>query len=117
MEIFVFFAGITVNSPQGTKTCRAVLLLACVDLQAQAKMINMKCHNGKFACAHCEDEGVPRASCHLHRDWPFQINCLPRTHGSIMQNARDTLSSSTAVSLMLIILCTCTFGPLLFRSC
>ena len=102
-----YFAGISVNSPQGIKTCRAILLLACVDLPAQAKMINMKSHNGKFACAHCEDEGVPRASCHLHRDWPYQINCLPRSHGSMMQNARDTLASSSAVSLMLVHVCTC----------
>ena len=63
--------GITVNSPQGIVTCHAVLLLACVDLPAQAKMINMKSYNGKHTCAHCEYEGVPRASRHLHRDWPY----------------------------------------------
>lgn len=91
------------NTPRGTMTCRAILLLACVDLPAQAKMINMKGHNGKYACAHCEDEGVPRPSCHLHRDWPYQISCLPRTHESMLQNARDTLSSSSAVSLTLML--------------
>ena len=85
-DLYVF-AGVIVNSPQGTVTCHAVLLLACVDLLVQAKMINMKGHNGKYACAHCEDEGVPRASCHLHQDWPYHINCLPWTHESTMQNA------------------------------
>ena len=81
-----YFAGMSVNSPQGIKMCHAILLLACVDLPAQAKMINMKSHNGKVACAHCEDEGVPRASCHLSggsriskRGWKYSLAREPMT--------------------------------------
>ena len=45
--------------------------MATADLPAKALLMNMNQYNGKYPCAHCEHEGVPRAL-HLLRDWPYQ---------------------------------------------
>lgn len=58
--------GIQVSTLDGQMICRAALLLISVDLPAQSKVLNMKQYNGSYACNHCEDEGVPRPSSHLH---------------------------------------------------
>ena len=63
----------------------AMLVLCCVDLPAQALTLNMKSFNGKFACALCEDPGVPRASCPMHRNWPFTSSNKERTPQSVRQ--------------------------------
>ena len=58
------YIGVTVKAPCGEVTSKARLLLSSFDLPARASVLNMKLFNGKFACAYCEDEGVPRASSH-----------------------------------------------------
>ena len=70
-------------------TCHVLLLLASVDLPAQAKMLNMKLFNGKFGCGHCEEEGTPRGSSHPHHNWPYKRDIVVRSQESIMQNVRD----------------------------
>lgn len=68
---------------------RGMIILCCVDLPAQALILNMKNFNGKFGCAMCEDPGVPRSSCHMHRNWPYTTSNILRTSQSIEQNYRD----------------------------
>jgi hypothetical protein len=68
----------------------AMLVLCCVDLPAQALTLNMKSYNGKFACALCEDPGVPRASCHMHRNWPFTSSNKDRTSQQSYQQLLNT---------------------------
>ena len=58
--------GIVVNTPSGEVTARAKLLMFVADLPARALVLNMKQYNGKFRCAHCEDEGQTRATSPLH---------------------------------------------------
>lgn len=82
-----------VNTPHGETTSKAMLLMCSVDLHARASVMNMKLFNGKYACAYCEDEGMPRPTSHLHRNWPYTSNSTPRTHQSILRNARDALRS------------------------
>ena len=62
----------------------------CVDLPAQAKLLNMKQYNGKFGCATCEDEGVPRPGAYMQRNWPCTTNRALRTHTSIKHCAGRT---------------------------
>ena len=90
--------GVKVETPLGSYTCRAILLLCSTDLPAQAQLLNMKYFNGKYACAHCEDEGVPRQACPRVRDWPFRGEAILRTHSSILCNARDAITQHNAVS-------------------
>ena len=72
VHVYLYYAlGTDVNTPEGRMKARTMLILCCIDLLAQALMLNMKRYNGKFACALCEDPGIPRASCHMHRNWPF----------------------------------------------
>ncbi len=72
--------------------------MCSVDLPAKAIVLNMKQFNGRYACIHCEDEGVPRPSSHLHRNWPYSSNSTPRTHASILANAQEALDKGEAVS-------------------
>ena len=72
--------------------------MCSVDLPARASVMNMKQFNGKHGCAYCEDEGVPRPTSHLHRNWPYSTTSIPRTHHSIVDNAKSALRSNDAVS-------------------
>ena len=63
--------GIEVNTPDGVMKAHAIILICSIDLPAQAKVLNMKQYNGKFACPMCEDEGVPRPRAPMIRNWPF----------------------------------------------
>ena len=76
----------------------AVLLICCVDLPAQAKLLNMKQYNGKFCFPACEDEGVPRPGAHMQRNWPFNLSCNLRTHSSVKCNAREAVRVRKPVS-------------------
>ena len=75
-----------------------VLLISCVDLPAQAKLLNMKQYNGKFGCHACEDEGAPRPGTHLQRNWPFNLSCNLRTHSSVKCSAREAVRDRKPVS-------------------
>ena len=77
------YTGIDIDSPQGHMKAHAALLMCCVDLPAQAKLLNMKQYNGKFGCPACEDEGVSRLGARMHRNWPFTLSCNLRTHDSV----------------------------------
>ena len=95
--------GTDVNTPEGQMKARAMLILCCVDLPAQALMLNMKSYNGKFACALCKDPGVPRASCHMHRNWPFTSNNVDRTSHTVRESYRQLLDSGAeTVSRMIL---------------
>ena len=83
--------GIDVDTPEGHMKMHAVVLICCVDLPAQAKLLNMKQYNGKNGCPACEDEGVPSPGAHMHRNWPFNVICNLRTHTSVKCNAREAV--------------------------
>ena len=88
-----------IQASDGSCKCHAVLLLCSIDLPAQAKLLNMKFFNGKNACAHCEEEGVPRPSCARVRNWPYRGNPLLRTRSSIRSHAEDAITQHKAVSM------------------
>ena len=92
-------SGMEVNTPDGIMK---VLLVACVDLPAQAKLLNMKQYNGAFGCYACEDKGVPRHGCRTARDWPPRSPL--RTHDTVFSNAGEATRLGSAVSQ----LCICT---------
>ena len=92
------YTGIDVDTPQGHMKAHAVLLICCVDLPAQAKLLNMKQYNGKYGCHACEDEGIPRPGAHMQRNWPFNLSCNLRTHDSVKCNARQAVGVRQPVS-------------------
>ena len=102
------YAGITIKTPCGEMTSKARLLLCSVDLPARASMLNMKLYNGKHACAYCEFEGVPRASSHMHRNWPYETSSQRRTHDSFIRNAMEATRKKDAVSVYVQCVCDCT---------
>ena len=105
-RIIVFSAyhplGIEVNTPEGGMSAHAVLLLVCVDLPAQAKLLNMKQYNRAYGCHACEDKGVPRCGCPTARDWPCVIPRSPSsTHQSVISNAQEATHGNSVVSIMI----------------
>ena len=98
----MLLTGIEVETPDGCVKSHAMLLLCTTDLPAQAQVLNMKYFNGKFGCAHCENEGTPRVSCPRVRDWPYKSGVTLCTHSRIMQQARYAISQHNAVRLALM---------------
>ena len=90
--------GIQVEVPSGVMQTRAVLLMCSADLPAKASLTNMKQFNGAYGCTNCEDEGEPRASSHLQRNWPYKAASTLRTHTKMLKCAKEAMDSGTAVS-------------------
>ena len=80
------YIGFPVDTPHGPVIAKAMLLMCTLDLPAKAIVMNMKQFNGQHGCTYCEDEGVPRRSRHLHRNWPYNTNSITRTHNGMLQN-------------------------------
>jgi len=83
--------------------CSYVSLLALgvsvSNLPARAIVLNMKQHNGRFACIYCNDEGVSSQHCPMHRWWPYKPGLHCRSDASVTRAARKALMSSDAVSV------------------
>lgn len=90
------------KTDDGELTVRARLLMCSVDLPARAVVLNMKQFNGEYGCCYCEDAGVARSSSHLHRNWPLVTTSTPRTHQSILSNARTALQTQKPVSVLIL---------------
>ncbi len=89
-------SGIQVDVPSGKIKERGTLLISSADLPAKAPLVNMKQYNGAYGCNFCEDEGVPRASSHLHRNWPHMEHSTLHTHASMVENAKKALDTGKA---------------------
>ena len=96
--------GQSVITTSGEYSAHAMLILSCVDLPAQALLLNMKQFNGAFACNVCEQEGEVRPTSHLHRNWPYQPHVALRTHESFLSAAKKILTH-TPVSFYTLFLC------------
>lgn len=87
-----------IKTPDGPMKLKARLLLMCMDLPAQCKVMNMKQFNGAYGCGLCEQEGTPRPRCPGQRNWPFETGIQQRTHESLLQSAQTATSTKSAVS-------------------
>ena len=65
---------------------KARLLMCTLDLPAKAMLLNMKQFNGEYGCTYCKDKGEPRATTHLHRNWPYSTCSTPRSHTRTPEN-------------------------------
>ena len=92
--------GFSVTTPSCEIICKVRLLMCSADLPARASVLNMKKFNGAYGCSQCEDKGQPRASSHLHRNWPCTTPCVARTHESVVLNTKDSLRTKEAVSVL-----------------
>ena len=82
------FIQVSVRTPTGVITSHVRLLVCTVDLPAKTSVMNM---NGKCGYSYCEDEGTPRAASHLQRNWLYSEESTPRTHKSIVNNAKEAV--------------------------
>ena len=57
----------------------------------------MKQYNGKQGCAYCEDEGTPRPSSHLQRNWLHSGDHIQRTHEKMRGDAKKAAEEGNAV--------------------
>ena len=53
----LYSQGIAVKTPVGTRTIKAKVLMAVLDLPAKATATNMVQFNGKYGCNYCTDKG------------------------------------------------------------
>ena len=91
INLFLYFSiGITVNSPQRKKVCRAIILQVSADLPARSRLANMKQFNGQYRCLFY---GPP-----LHRFWPDIPDSRLRSHESILKNSSDGTSKQAVCS-------------------
>ena len=91
-------AGIVVETPEGTKVCRTVLLCATLDLPAKAAVTNTKQWNGEYGCSVCLDKGDNSSQSKNSRQWPYNPSPLLRTHEGMIRDARKSLEMKSAVS-------------------
>ena len=84
------------ETPAGVMVARGILLACSVDLPARAMISNMKQWNGANGCLYCEEEGSTIGTDHLHRYWPYKP-ATPRSHASLLQNAKSATRSGTPV--------------------
>lgn len=107
INLVIMLIGVRVSTPAGEMICKARLLMISADLPARASIVNMKQYNGKYGCLQCEDEGVPRPTTHLVRNWPFSASSTPRTHQSVIFHAKESLRTREPVSVCFLSLGTC----------
>lgn len=70
--------------------------MCSVNLPARSLCANMKQFNGKHSCVFRKCPGVPcERRCMVH-DWP-PGNYMPRTHLSIVDNAKEAVATAEAV--------------------
>ena len=84
-------ADVCVNTPVRAMVAGAMLLYYSVDLPARTMLLNMEQFNG-CGCLYCEDKGTTIGTKHLYYYWPMQGSSIPRTHSSVLFNARDTIT-------------------------
>ena len=80
----LYTMGITMKTPDGIKTIRAMLLNGIFDLIAKAPIVNMKQFNGEYGCLTCTHPGTyihPRSRVYLPNIEPMPT---ARTHEAIM---------------------------------
>ncbi|CAG2186711.1 unnamed protein product [Mytilus edulis] len=84
--------GLTVTTSNGSVVLvRAKLMLVSVDLPARALVLNMKQFNGKYGCSICLDEGESPAGQPMLRFYPYKDTSTPRTHQSMLTDARKVV--------------------------
>ena len=90
-----------VKTTSGEIIVRTALLMCSVDLPARSLCANMKQFNGKHSCVFCKCAGVPRERRRMVRDWP-PGNYMPRTHLSIVDDAKEAVATAEAVSVFVL---------------
>lgn len=55
--IYLKANGFNLVLPSGVKHCKAILIMAIVDLMVKAPLLGMTYHNGSYGCSSCEEPG------------------------------------------------------------
>lgn len=94
------YVGVTVTTPDGVKTCRAIISVCTVDLPARALVCNMKAFNGAYSCVTCLDEGDNTIGASpMVRYWPYNASCQVRSTTDVIDAFTDATTTNTAVSI------------------
>ena len=91
-----FIIGIQVQTPVGTLTCKAMILLCTADLPAKAKVANSVQYNGYFGCNTCTIQGEYLEH---NMSWSYDPSATIRSHLSILADAKQAIERSTSVKL------------------
>ena len=93
-------AGIEIETDSKTFNCRAMLIVATMDLQARSAVLNMTRHNGEYSCVYCMDQGKVVSSGKGHcRVFPYEGNPLVlRTSEAIQRDGKQAQQSRKKVN-------------------
>ena len=85
--------GIPVETPRGSRTVKACLLVGVFDLPAKAMATNITQYNGYYSCTNCLDKGEHISRRHIFN--PQEAH-TPRTESHVQRCARRAEASGNA---------------------
>jgi hypothetical protein len=85
--------GLSLSTPEGTKTIRGKLLLGIFDMPAKAAVLNMKQFNGAYGCPTCLHEGTHQRGAQIY----LPQTCRERTNDKVHECAQKAERSGNAV--------------------
>ncbi|VDI25225.1 Hypothetical predicted protein [Mytilus galloprovincialis] len=95
----LFQRGIEVNIQQTEIRTRAMMIVATMDLQARAYVLQMTQHNGEHGCLYCLEPGkVVKSGKGNCRSYPYRdVDPEPRTKENIKSDAQEAIASGKRV--------------------
>ena len=96
----LYSTGIEIEIDCNTFTCKAMLVVATMDLQARSAVLNMTQHNGEYSCVYCMDQGQVVKSGKGHcRVFPYKDNhSTLRTSDEIKRDGKQAQQSRKKVN-------------------
>ena len=98
----LYTKGVELNIHDNSVTCKAMLIVLTMDLQARAYVLNMTQHNGEYGCIFCEHpgemvkKGKGQVRCYPYKDVPS----VKRTDESLRIAASQAAETQSKVKGM-----------------
>ena len=94
--VFLYRDGIVHNREQ--IATKAMLVVATMDLQARAYVLQMTQHNGEYGCLYCLEPGkVVKSGKGNCRTYPYNDDQEPRSKMTLQADAREAITSGKRV--------------------
>ena len=97
--VHLYQRGVEINIESNVFTTKAMMIVATMDLQARAYVLQMTQHNGEYGCLFCLEAGeVVRSGKGNCRSYPYrEVDPEPRTINNIQADACEATASGKRV--------------------
>ena len=89
--------GILIDTPYGSKICKARLRLMTIDLPARAIVMNMKYYNGEKYSQFCLQSGTTLPEIHCTDFGHMRKKVVLRDNASLQRHSEEALKTGTTV--------------------